>query len=217
MQVEMPDDATLQAALRQPTLRAMHDADALINVYRLMCWSPEAAAAVAQVGAALFTTISLAPVDRELVILACAAEFRSAYEADQHVVLSQLAGITDEQRIAVAGGSWKDACFTEHQRELLAFVRAVAERGTVGPSASISLRADFTERELVETVILVGTYFLIARVTTVFEVPSDPPADHRLLALAHHHEVAEPAPSPDAHQANRGASPPSVRQVTTGF
>ena len=217
MQVEMPDDAMLQAALRQPTLRAMHDADALINVYRLMCWSPEVAAAVAQVGAALFTTVSLTPADRELVILACAATFKSTYEADQHLVLSQLAGITDGQRTAVAGGSWQDPCFTEHQRELLSFVRGVAERGTVGQPASTNLRVDFTDRELVETVTLVGTYFLIARLTTVFEVPSDPPADHRLLALAHHHEVAEPAPSPDAHQASRGMSPPAARQVTTGL
>ena len=211
MQVPMPDDATIQAALRQPALRSMDDADALINVYRLMCWSPEAAAAIAQVGAALFTTISLTPANRELVILACAATFRSSYEADQHLVMSRRAGITDDQRSAIAGGNWQDPCFTHHQHQLLAFVRAVVQRGTVGARTSGSLQTSFSERELVETVILVGTYFLIARLTTVFEIPSDPPADHRLLALAQN-QADDPASSPDPHQAN-GASAPSAHQV----
>ncbi|MDG5805079.1 hypothetical protein P9869_20880 [Streptomyces ossamyceticus] len=42
-------------------------------------------------------------------------------------------------------------------------------------------RGHYTDQQLVETVIMVGFYFLIARVTTIFQLEIDPPSDSSVL------------------------------------
>jgi hypothetical protein len=43
------------------------------------------------------------------------------------------------------------------------------------------MRLHYSDRQLVETVALTGNYFLIGRLTTVLNVPLDPPADDVVL------------------------------------
>lgn len=45
------------------------------------------------------------------------------------------------------------------------------------------LRNTFSDRQLVDVVLVVGAYFLIARMSTIFEIETDPPVSD-LLAVA---------------------------------
>ena len=147
---------------------------ALVNVFRMMLRSPQIATLVVKLGAAQFGSGSLPPADRELSILTAGACFDSAYEVSQHEQISQSVGVTSSQRAAVAVGQWDSPDFSESQQALLAFVAAVAASATVPDAVFESVQRHYSDQQIVETVILTGFYFLIARVSTVFELPQDP-------------------------------------------
>lgn len=182
MQMDFPALA-VDSVRDHPALQAMHDSGTLINVYKMMLGSPSAADALARFGATLFTGTALSDQDRELVILTVASIFESDYEAQQHLQLSNRAGVTQQQRLAILRHDWSADCFSDRQIQLLTFVEAAAAHPTVADDAIPGLRNAFSDRQLIDVVLVVGAYFLIARMSTIFEVATDPPV-HDLLAVA---------------------------------
>jgi alkylhydroperoxidase family enzyme len=155
---------------------------ALVNVFRIMLRSPQIATLVVKLGAAQFGSGSLSSADRELSILTAGSRFDSAYEMSQHEQISQSVGVTSSQRAAVAVGQWDSPEFTESQQALLAFVAAVAASPTVPDPVFESVQRHYSDQQIVEIVILTGFYFLIARVSTVFEIPQDPQQGDSVLS-----------------------------------
>jgi 4-carboxymuconolactone decarboxylase len=162
-------------------LRRAAESGALINVFRVLLHAPDIAEPVIRLGSAQFAAGSISPVDRELLILACGALFEAPYEEAQHGPISRAVGITDEQRAAVAHHRWKASCFTTAQHVLLTFVARIAHQPTAPDPLASELRAHFDDRQVVEIVVLVGYYFLIARLSTVLRIPVDAPHDDRML------------------------------------
>jgi 4-carboxymuconolactone decarboxylase len=156
---------------------------ALVNVFRIMLRSPRIATLVVKLGSAQFGSGSLPGPDRELAILTAGSSFGSAYEASQHEQISEAVGVTAAQRAAVAVRQWDSPDLTPSQQALVAFVAAVAEKPTVPDDVFDAMQLHYTDQQIVEAVILTGYYFLIARVSTVLEVPQDPqPGDTVLRA-----------------------------------
>ena len=181
--IPFPDDATVAAALDDAPLpmRKAAEAGRLINVYRMLMHSPGIGAGVARPGPAIFASSAFTDVDRELAILACGTCFRAPYEVSQHEPLSRAVGVSDEQRAAVPARRWNAGCFTAAQRALLSFVAAVADEPAVPDAAFTTVQQHYTDRQIVEAIALAGYYFLIARLTTVLDVPLDPRADDAVL------------------------------------
>ena len=181
--IPFPDDGAVAAALdgSPPYMREGAERGALINVFRMLMYSPAIGVEVARLGAAIFASSALTGIDRELAILACAACFQAPYEASQHQPISRAVGVTSEQRAALAARHWNAGCFTEAQQALLAFVAAVAATPAVPDAAFNAIRRYYSDRQVVETITLTGNYFLIARLTTVLGIPLDPPADDAVL------------------------------------
>jgi alkylhydroperoxidase family enzyme len=176
---ELPDDSYLAAL--PAALRDSAQPEALINVFRAMLRSPQILLPVIGLGSAQFAAGSLSPVDREVAILAAGSCFEAPYEAAQHEPISRSVGVTDSQRAALADRRWSDEAFSAAQQAMLAFVSAVAGAPIVSDPMYAAVREHFTEQQIVELVVLIGYYFLIARVSTVLELPLDPPADARVL------------------------------------
>jgi alkylhydroperoxidase family enzyme len=181
--IPFPDDTAIAAALADapPPLQKAAERGALINVFRMLMHSPDLGVAVTELGSAIFASAALTDIDRELAILACGACFRAPYEASQHDPISRSVGVSDRQRAAIAGKRWNDNCFTTAQQALLAFVAEVATTPTVSDAIFNAMRLHYSDRQLVETIALTGNYFLIGRLTTVLNVPLDPPADDVVL------------------------------------
>jgi alkylhydroperoxidase family enzyme len=181
--IPFPDDTAIAAALADapPPLQKAAERGALINVFRMLMHSPDLGVAVTELGSAIFASAALTDIDRELAILACGACFRAPYEASQHDPISRSVGVSDRQRAAIAGKCWNDNCFTTAQQALLAFVAEVATTPAVSDAIFNAMRLHYSDRQLVETITLTGNYFLIGRLTTVLNVPSDPPADDVVL------------------------------------
>jgi alkylhydroperoxidase family enzyme len=156
-------------------------ADAMINVFRIMLRSPRIATIVMQLGSAQFGSGSLPGPDRELAILTCGACFGSAYEGSQHEQISAAVGVTAAQRAAIAVHQWDSPELSPAQQALVTFVAAVGDAPTVPADVFDAVQRCYTDQQVVEVVVLTGYYFMLARVTTVLEVPQDPKAADAVL------------------------------------
>jgi alkylhydroperoxidase family enzyme len=94
---------------------------------------------------------------------------------------SRAVGVTDTQRAALAAKQWDSPEFNEAQRALIAFTAAIADAPTVAGDIFDAAQKHYTDQQIVELIIQTGYYFLLARVSTVLDVPLDPPSDDRVL------------------------------------
>lgn len=181
--IALPDDATVAAVLRtQPAqLQQAAEQGGLINVFRALLRSPEVTISVGQLASTLFTATALTDIDRELVILACGTCYSAPYETAQHEPISAALGVTDAQRAAIAARQWDAGCLSPAQQALLRFVAAITAAPTVEEVVFDAVREHYDDRQVVETIVITGMYFLIGRITTVLDVPLDPPADDTVL------------------------------------
>lgn len=147
---------------------------AMINVFGILLRSPRIAIPVIQLGSAQFGSGSLPGPDRELAILTCGSCFSAAYEASQHEQISGAVGVTAAQRAAIAVHQWDSPDLTPAQQALVAFVAAVGDAPTVPDDVFDAVQRHYSDQQVVEAVVLTGYYFMLARITTVLEVPQDP-------------------------------------------
>jgi 4-carboxymuconolactone decarboxylase len=178
MHVEMgnPDLGELPEELQQVAATG-----ALVNIFRVMLRSPQIALNVVRLGAAQFGSGSLSPVDRELAILTTASQFGAAYEISQHEAISASVGVTAAQRAAVAVRQWDSPDFDAAQQALLQFLAAAAAAPTVPTTVLDDAKRHYSDQQIVEALILMGYYFMLARVSTVLDLPQDPPDGDTVL------------------------------------
>ncbi|MFC9220664.1 carboxymuconolactone decarboxylase family protein [Streptomyces hygroscopicus] len=167
------------ARIRYPELS--EDEETVVNIVRMLRHSPDIGSLVNRLAAAQFAAGALPAVDRELVIMNSGVAFSAPYEWEQHIPISRSVGVTDAQRDALAARDLTSGEFTEVQRTLLAFADSAARSAEVSDEIFEAARGHYTDRQLVETVILVGFYFLIARMSTIFQLEIDPPGDSSAL------------------------------------
>ena len=77
-------------------------------------------------------------------------------------------------------GSYDDDAFDAAERALLAFGRDVIENVRVPEPVFAGIRRHFSEQEIVETIVAIGFYMMMARLTEATETDLDPAAGMRL-------------------------------------
>ena len=159
-----------------------------LNIFRTLAHAETAFRPFLRFGGAVLGRLSLDPVVRELAILTVAKEAEAEYEWIQHVAIAKHVGATDEQLAALGD---PDACSSEGADER---IRAAGEGGAVfdasqraaielaaavvrGPRVSEELwaciRPQFSDRQIVELLLAIGDYLMLARVMTVLEIDLD--------------------------------------------
>jgi 4-carboxymuconolactone decarboxylase len=156
-------------------LQQLATTGALVNIFQVMLRSPQIALNVVKLGASQFSSGALSPVDRELAILTTAGQFDAAYEISQHEAISASVGVTAAQRAAVAVRQWDSPDLDAAQQALLRFLAAAASAPTVPPTVFDDARRHYSDQQIVEALVLMGYYFMLARVSTVLDIPQDPP------------------------------------------
>jgi alkylhydroperoxidase family enzyme len=122
-------------------------------------------------GHVLFAS-TLAPRERELLILRVAAVRGSDYEWAQHAVLAGDAGLTDDEIGAIAHGP--DALgWTRLDRALLRAVDELIADAIVGDETWATLAAALDEQQLMDVVFTIGAYDLLAMAFRTFGVELD--------------------------------------------
>lgn len=157
--------------------------DKVTNLLRIAFHSPIWAEEFVRLAAVQMTKLSLKPELRELVILYSSRIFQSGYVWAQHQDISQLAGISEEQRAALSQNDATSAVFSEKEQALLQFVSKIAESEPLSKEEFRPIRKHFSEQELVEVVALHGLAYTTARLASVFEVEIDPLNGSDLLDL----------------------------------
>ncbi len=149
---------------------------AKLNIFRMMAHAEANMIPAMRLGNSILHKQKLSPVSRELLILQVAQLEGGAYEWRQHVPIALGVGVTQSQIDALGRGDFAGDAFDAPQRALLAFGREVVENVRVPEPVFAAVRKHFSEQEIVETIVAIGFYMMIARLTEATETDLDPAA-----------------------------------------
>jgi alkylhydroperoxidase family enzyme len=147
-----------------------------LNVFRMMAHADTCFRPLLQLGTAILARQALSPTLRELVILLVGRRSPAPYEWTQHVPIARAAGATEEQIAAIERGTLDADCFDERTRAVLAATAELLERPRLSDGTFAALERHFPAREIVELLITVGYYMMVARLLESTAVDIDPPA-----------------------------------------
>jgi alkylhydroperoxidase family enzyme len=140
-----------------------------LNVARMIANSDGAFYPFSMLGNSLLTRTKLNGRLRELAILRTAKVSRSVYEWTQHVPIAKSTGVTDEQVAAVE--NWESAkCFSDLDRLVLRFTDEVARNAKGSRETLDALKKLMGPAEIVELVMSIGFWGMVARVLETTEV-----------------------------------------------
>ena len=142
----------------------------LINVYKILLHSPTVCMAwFEHIGAIRWKT-SLPPRLREIAIVRIAHVMQYAYALQQHIPgIAVPDGVSLDECNALK--DWKSTkFFSEGERAVLAYVDAMIAAPEVPDTVFEAVRKHYSEREIVEITVLVGTYLMHNRVTTALRI-----------------------------------------------
>jgi alkylhydroperoxidase family enzyme len=155
---------------------AMEALPVKLNIFRMMAHAETCAMPVMRLGGSILGKQRLGAVPRELLILLAAKLEGGAYEWRQHVPIALGVGVTQPQIDALERADFTAEAFDPATVALLAFGREVVENVRVPPPVFAAMRAHFSDQEIVESIIAIGFYMMMARITEATETDLDPAA-----------------------------------------
>ncbi|MDO5699083.1 MAG: carboxymuconolactone decarboxylase family protein [Dermatophilus congolensis] len=142
-----------------------------INVFRMVANSENSGPEVLALGHTLSRGSSLDPLHREVVILRVAHLSGAHYMWHEHTAVATRVGFTPEKIAAIA--AYDGAPLDELEPfdlSLLRFTDEVFHTTTAADDVFNAIRAVFDDSHLVELVLLIGFYMMVARVMNTFEI-----------------------------------------------
>jgi alkylhydroperoxidase family enzyme len=165
--IPYPDTTKLSPELRE-LLQLAH-----LNIFSMWAHSVSTIGLIMNLGAAQFAKLELPRAIREMVTLLGATASSAEYERAQHEALATAAGVSDEQRAALSRGDVDAPCFNPTEQAALRLAAAVLAGPKVADPIFDTARKYLSDRQLVELVGLIGYYWMLGRVATVFQVEID--------------------------------------------
>lgn len=147
-----------------------------LNIFRMLANAETNMIPAMRLGNSILHKQKLSAASRELLILQAAQLEGGAYEWRQHVPIALGVGVRQAQIDAVERGKYDDAALNEAERALLTFGREVVENVRVGDAVFASAARHFSNQEIVEAIITLGFYMMMARLTEATETDLDPAA-----------------------------------------
>lgn len=163
-----PEDMTpeqRQAYDSNPTSRT--------NLSRLFAVAETMAPHLTSMNIAMATTITVPPLEREIIALAVLHLERGEYEIAQHREVAKFMGVPQEKFDAIADERYGDLVFNDRERALLAFTRQVVKTVRVDDFVFNAVAAFYDPRQIVETLFVITNYMMIVRISEVAELPVD--------------------------------------------
>lgn len=152
-----------------------------LNIFRMLANADSAFVPYIRFGRALLGALELDPVLRELGILLVAARTEAEYEWIQHERIAQRVGTSDEQIAAVKRGELDAPVFDEDARAVLHFTAQVLERPRPDDETFAALAARLPPRQIVELLLVVGSYQMLAHAMTALDLDIDPPLGDQVV------------------------------------
>ena len=162
-------------ATAAPKVREALEALPPLNIFRTVAHAETAVRPLLRLGAALLAEGELDNRLRELAILRVASHDDAEYEWVQHAAIALAVGATDEQVSAISRGHLDADCFDDTDRLVLRFASEVIDGGA-SEATFAAARERFTAREIMELLLAVGYYMMLARVMRSVDIDLDKPA-----------------------------------------
>jgi alkylhydroperoxidase family enzyme len=121
-------------------------------------------------GATMYTSLSLPPRARELAILTVASLCECDYVFAQHEPISELAGVTEDERTAIRSRRYDLGGFLATDRAVMEFAAETIRRPRVPDTVFDQVSRSFGNRGVVELLQLCGYYLAFARLCTVLDL-----------------------------------------------
>ena len=133
-------------------------------------------------GGSLLGELERHPVLRALPILYVSRLTPHAeYEWVQHVPIARAVGVTGAQIAALQHGDPVAASFSPLEHAVLRFTREVVRDARASAAAFAAVREALSPREIVELLMVIGQYMMLARVMATVEMELDEPAGTAVL------------------------------------
>ena len=147
-----------------------------LNIFRMMAHAGANFIPAMRYANSILHRQKLSHVNRELLILQVAQRENGAYEWRQHIPIALGLGVTQRQIDCIEQGKYEDAAFNAAEQTLLAFGREVIDNVRVAEPVFAAMRKGFSEQEIVESILAIGFYMTMARLTEATDVDLDPAA-----------------------------------------
>jgi alkylhydroperoxidase family enzyme len=171
------DPATAPERVRQ-TLAGVA---APLKIFNMMAHAESNLRSLLRLGGTILTKQQLPGRLRELAILRIAKLSGARYEWVQHVPIGQAAGLTETQVAALDAGKTDAACFDARERLVLRFTDEVVRQVRASDATFAQMRREFSPREIVELILAIGYYMMIARLLETTGVDLEPEAGTTLI------------------------------------
>jgi 4-carboxymuconolactone decarboxylase len=156
-----------------------------LNIFRMMANAETAFRPWLRWGATLLGELELDPLLRELAILRVASLTPHAeYEWVQHVPLAKAVGASDDQVAALERDEPDAESFSHDQRLVLRFTSEVLRNAQASDATLAQLSEVLSPREIVELLMVIGQYMMVARVMATTRMEIDEPAGPGALSAA---------------------------------
>lgn len=163
---------------------ALSSAVGHLGVIRALALASTNVAPMLRLGGSILSEQLLDARHRELLILLAMRLDHGAYEWSQHVEIALSVGAREVEIEAIRELRLDDACFDAADQALLIFGQSVVEGGAVSDEIFQTAAGFFEPRALVESVIAIGYYMILARITETFEIEPDPVQGLSVLSSA---------------------------------
>ena len=164
------------ATAPEPVRQILDQLPVKLNVFRMMAHAENGFRPLVGLGTAILARQQLSPKLRELTILRVAMLSDARYEWVQHVPIAQATGATAAQIAALERGEITADTFDATERAVLRFATEVLCDVRASEAAFTEVARHLSAQEIVELVVTVGYYMLIARILETTAVDLDPPS-----------------------------------------
>ncbi|OLT33624.1 hypothetical protein BJF79_34360 [Actinomadura sp. CNU-125] len=168
----VPRIAPLPQEQWDDVLKAVTDTTGPLNVFTTLARHPSLFQSWIGLGSALLMGGLLSGRDRELAILRAAHHRSCEYEQAHHRGLALDAGLTADE-IDALRRDLDDHPWSDDDRMVLAAADELNERSAVTDATWTELSTRFGERELIELVMLVGHYHMVAFALNALRVQTE--------------------------------------------
>jgi alkylhydroperoxidase family enzyme len=155
-----------------------------LNIFKLIANAESAFRPFMRFGAAILGALELDPKLRELAILRVAQLSDARYEWVQHAAIAAGIGIPDAQIAALERGEIEADCFGELERRVLRFTTESVRDVRVSQATFDALAEHFSPRLIVELLLTIGQYMMVARVMEACAIDIEAPVGASILAPA---------------------------------
>lgn len=153
-----------------------------LNIFKMMAHAETNFRPLIRLGTSILSEQQLSARLRELAILRVARLSRAEYEWVQHVPIATMTGVSDEQVAALERDDPGAACFDPVDRVVLQATDEIVRDCGPSDATFAALAAHFSHREIVELVLAVGFYMVMARLMISTRIDVEEAQGHKVVA-----------------------------------